>query len=200
MKFLALGDSYTIGENVTEKERWPLQLAALLRDQGFQLSPPDLIARTGWTTAELNQAITLTHPTSDYDLVSLLIGVNNQYRGQSQTVYRQEFKALLQRAIGFARGEKNRVLVLSIPDWGVMPFAEGRDRAAIGAEIDAFNLINAQESAEAGVHYVDVTAVSRLAASDDTLIASDGLHPSGAMYTQWAQLALPSACQALHNP
>jgi len=136
MRFLALGDSYTIGESVAASERWPVQLARLLREQQITIDDPTIIARTGWTTAELSAGIDRAKPQGVYDLVSLLIGVNNQYRGRSEEEYRREFVSLLQRAIGFADQRPARVLVLSIPDWGVTPFAGGRDRAAIGVAID----------------------------------------------------------------
>jgi len=197
MHFLALGDSYTIGESVAISERWPVQLARLLREQKIDLDDPTIIARTGWTTAELSAGIDRAKPQGVYDLVSLLIGVNNQFRGRSQEEYRKEFVALLQRAIAFADQRPTRVLVLSIPDWGVTPFARGRDRAAIGAAIDAFNAINREETARSGALYVDVTPISREAVNDPELIARDGLHPSGKMYAEWARLALPMACQAL---
>jgi hypothetical protein len=142
VKFLALGDSYTIGESVDEAERWPVQLAALLRNQGFSVDDPQIIARTGWTTDELSAAIDAADPQGPYDLVSLLIGVNNQYRGRDSEGYRIEFIALLQRAIGFAGGQPSHVIVLSIPDWGVTPFASNSDAAKIAAEIDTYNAIN----------------------------------------------------------
>ncbi len=197
MRYLALGDSYTIGESVTEMERWPVQLAALLREQGFDAGPPQIIARTGWTTDELSDAIDLARPQGPYELVSLLIGVNNQYRGRPLAEYREQFAALLQRAIDLASGDARRVLVLSIPDWGATPFADGQDRAGIGAEIDEFNRVNTQETARLGAHYVDVTPESRLAPNDPGLIAGDGLHPSGKMYAEWARLALGEACAAI---
>lgn len=197
MRYLALGDSYTIGEAVQPAERWPIQLAALLRAKGTILDDPTLIATTGWTTDELSAGIDRANPQGPYELVSLLIGVNNQYRGRDLNEYRTQFVALLQRAIGYAGGQPAHVFVLSIPDWGVTPFAQGRDRAKIGKEIDAFNAINQQEALRAGALYVDITPESREAADDFALVASDGLHPSGKMYTAWAQLALPVACQAL---
>lgn len=197
MHFLALGDSYTIGESVATSERWPVQLARLLREQQINLDDPVIIARTGWTTAELSDGIDRAKPQGVYELVSLLIGVNNQYRGRSEEEYRREFAAILQRAIAFADQKPARVLVLSIPDWGVTPFAKGRDRAAIGAAIDRFNAINCEEMERAGAQYVDVTPISRQAVNDPALIARDGLHPSGKMYAEWARLALPMACKAL---
>jgi lysophospholipase L1-like esterase len=199
MRFLALGDSYTIGESVAAAERWPAQLAALLRGRGLALEDPLIIAATGWTTDELSQGIDHAAPRGPFDLVSLLIGVNNQYRGRALDEYQAQFTALLQRALDFAGGRAARVLVLSIPDWGVTPFAAGRDRAAIAATIDAFNAVNRAAAARAGARYVDVTPVSRQAAQNPALIAGDGLHPSGQMYTAWAELALPEALEALRS-
>jgi len=197
MTYLALGDSYTIGESVPPAERWPVQLTGLLRGQGLGLGTPTLIARTGWTTDELSAAMDAAALTGPYDLVSLLIGVNNQYRGRAVEEYREQFTALLQRAVGLAGGRPGRVLVLSIPDWGVTPFAAGRDRAAIAAAIDQYNAVNAEEAARAGAAYVDVTPTSRRAVDQPDLLADDGLHPSGAMYAAWAALALPVVCAAL---
>lgn len=197
MRFLALGDSYTIGENVAVEERWPVQLAALLNAAGVAVSDPLIIAATGWTTDELSTAIDAADPQGLFDLVSLLIGVNNQYRGRDPEQYRAEFAGLLTRAIGFAGGKPSAVLVLAIPDWGVTPFAASRNRAAIATAIDAFNAINREETERAGARYVDVTPVSRLAAADPALIAGDGLHPSGKMYAEWTRLAFPLACEIL---
>jgi lysophospholipase L1-like esterase len=197
MRFLALGDSYTIGEGVREAERWPVQLAAMLRARGVSVADPEIIARTGWTTDELSAAITARDPKGPYELVSLLIGVNNQFRGRDAEEYRAQFAALLRRAVGFAGGDASRVIVLSIPDWGVTIFAEGRDRARIGAEIDVYNAINREETARAGARYVDITPQSRAAGADPDFLVNDGLHPSGRSYTEWARLALPAAQAAL---
>lgn len=197
--FLALGDSYTIGEAVAETDRWGVQLAALLRQEDIPVSSPRIIARTGWTTAELINAIDREQVQDTYDLVSLLIGVNNQYRGQPLDQYRSEFRQLLQTATRFAKGKPQNVLVLSIPDWGVTPFAAGRDRAQIGREIDQFNAVAREEAQKAEVFFVDVTPVSRTAASIPAFVASDGLHFSGAMYQEWARLALPVARQILQK-
>ncbi len=172
-----------------------MRLAALLAEQGIRVDPPEIIARTGWTTDELDAAIDAASPTGPYSLVSLLVGVNNQYRGRSTEEYRQHFRFLLTRAIGFAGNEARRVLVLSIPDWGVTPFAAGRDRAAIAAEIDAFNAIARDEAAATGARWVDVTPASRAAGA--RMLVDDGLHPSGAAYEEWARLALPHAVEAL---
>lgn len=201
MRYLALGDSYTIGEGVAEEQRWPIQLTGLLREAGFKLDHPTLIAKTGWTTDELNAAIDQAGLPGPYDLVSLLIGVNNQYRGRDADEYRAEFRALLKRAISIVGGSPAHVLVLSIPDWGVTPFAAqaGRDRAMIATAIDRFNAINREETARAGAHYVDVTPISRQAANDEAWLAEDGLHPSGVMYAEWARLAFSAALPALQN-
>ena len=197
MRFLALGDSYTIGEGVPEAERWPVRLAALLRERGVPIGEPEIVARTGWTTDELSAAIDEADPRGPYALVTLLIGVNNQYRGRDAEEYRAELAALLRRAVGFAGGDASRVIVLSIPDWGVTPFAEGRDRARIAAEIDAHNAINRDEAARAGARYVDVTPQTRATGTDPAFLVSDALHPSGRAYAEWAQLALPAALEVL---
>jgi lysophospholipase L1-like esterase len=196
-RFLALGDSYTVGESVAYAERWPVQLVRLLKASSLDVEGPEIIATTGWTTDELAEGIrrARTHP--PYDLVTLLIGVNNQYRGRPLGEYREQFRELLATAISFAGGEPARVVVLSIPDWGATPFAEGRDRDQISAEIDAFNAVNHEEATAAGVAYVDVTPISRQAPSNPSLIAADGLHPSGAMYREWAELVLPFATRVL---
>lgn len=197
LRFLALGDSYTIGESVDPTERWPVQLAALLRAPGLDVAEPEIIATTGWTTDELAAGIEERSTEGPYDVVSLLIGVNNQYRGRPLDEYREQFRSLLLRAISFAGGESRRVVVLSIPDWGMTPFATERDRHAIRRDIDAFNEVNRDESATFGAQYIDVTAISRRAAEDGSLIAADGLHPSGAMYREWAEIALYPALLAL---
>ncbi|HXA18565.1 MAG TPA: SGNH/GDSL hydrolase family protein [Thermoanaerobaculia bacterium] len=196
-RFLALGDSYTIGESVAAADRWPNQLALQLRKNGIDIGYPEIIAKTGWTTDELSSAIDAAKPHGPYALVTLLIGVNNQYRGREAEQYRMEFVALLQRAIAFAGNDPKRVLVVSIPDWGVTPFAASRDRAKIGAEIDHFNAINAEETKRAGTRYADITPVSRHAATNAALVAPDGLHPSATMYTEWVRIILPQAEAAL---
>jgi len=196
VRYLALGDSYTIGANVAPAERWPVQLAAQLRANGLIVAEPLIIARTGWTTDELMAGIERQQPQGLFNLVSLLVGVNDQYRGRSGDAYRRQFRQLLHTAIAYAGGDPAHVIVLSIPDWSVTPFAAGQQRAAIAAAIDHFNTINRQETAQAGAHYVDVTPVSRQALQDASLLASDGLHPSGKMYTQWVELGLPTALAA----
>lgn len=184
---LALGDSYTIGEAVDENLRWPNQLAELLRKRGVAIEDVQFIATTGWTTDELNAAIDDAKPTGPYAMVSLLIGVNNQYRSRAVETFRPEFAALLKRAIGFAGGDAKKVFVVSIPDWGVMPFAKDRDAAQIAKEIDAYNAVCREESAKQNVKFIDITPISRTATTKSELIASDGLHPSGAQYTLWTE-------------
>jgi lysophospholipase L1-like esterase len=198
VRYLALGDSYTIGESVAENERWPNQLALMLSEKNIQ-AEVTIIARTGWTTDELWQGIQANPPKGRYDLVSLLIGVNNQYRGYDINEYREQFRFLLSRSIEYVGSDPNRVIVLSIPDWGVTPFAAGRDREQIAKDIDAFNLVGWEESEKASVHFVDVTPISCEAINDLSLIASDGLHPSGKMYSDWAKLALPEALKILED-
>ena len=190
--FLALGDSYTIGESVAPAERFPVQVATSLK-----IEQPQIIAKTGWTTDELAAEIARVQPKGPFDLVTLLIGVNNQYRGRSIDEYRTQFVSLLNQAIGFAGGKADHVIVVSIPDWGVTPFAEGRDRAKIAREIDAFNAVNREEAKRAGARYADITAISRH--KDASLIASDGLHPSGRMYSQWAEVIEPIAREVLRK-
>ena len=197
LRYLALGDSYTIGESVSVDQRFPNLLADALREQGLPLDSPLIIARTGWTTDELDAGINETNPQGMYDLVTLLIGVNNQYRGRDIEEYREQFRALLSRAIAFADGDADHVIVVSIPDWGVTPFAGDRDSARIGDEIDAFNAVNREEATKAGARYVNITPISRLAFDDRTLIARDGLHPSGKMYRMWVELLLPEALEIL---
>ncbi|MCA1756257.1 MAG: SGNH/GDSL hydrolase family protein [Bacteroidales bacterium] len=190
LTYLALGDSYTIGESVPENERWPVQLVASLNREGIPFQAPRIIARTGWTTGELIQAIADENVTERYSLVSLLIGVNNQYRGLSPEEFREEFTALLQTALGFT-GNGGRVVVLTIPDWGVTPFAVRRDSEQIAAEIDLFNGIVKSVSGNFEVPCYDITGISREAADDAALVAEDGLHPSGKMYSLWVQSILP---------
>jgi lysophospholipase L1-like esterase len=199
LRYLALGDSYTIGEGVAEDSRWPVQLARALRGEGTALDDPDIIAATGWTSDELDAAIDTAQPADDYDLVSLLIGVNNQYRGRAVDEYRHQFAALLERAIGFAGGRSERVLVLSIPDWGATRFGRdsGRDLAVIADELDAYNDAARGICATRGVAFVDITPVSRDRGTQPEMLADDGLHPSAAMYARWTQLALPVARRLL---
>lgn len=186
-KFLALGDSYTIGESVAENERWPNRLAEALRAKGIAMSPPLIIARTGWRTDDLKSAIVAADPAKDFDLVSLLIGVNNQYQGKSAKDYAGEFEELLKMAITFASGDRNRVFVVSIPDYGYTPFGKDRQEK-ISAEIDEFNSINRSIAEKHDVKYFYITEISRNGLRDPELVASDHLHPSGKMYDQWVEL------------
>ena len=188
--FLALGDSYTIGEGVRDEQRWPVQLAAALRARGVAIAHPQIIAKSGWTTDELSAAIDAEDAHGNlqahYDLVSLQIGVNNQYRGRSGEDYGAEFSRLFERAVAFAGGDPARVLVLSIPDWGTTPFAQagGRDRAQIASEIDQYNEVAATLCRRRSATWVDVTGLTRRPDLGHELVA-DGLHPSAAMYTLW---------------
>ncbi|RWY49177.1 SGNH/GDSL hydrolase family protein [Mucilaginibacter gilvus] len=192
LTYLALGDSYTIGEAVDAPKSFPYQLAAQLKLAGHLTGNPDIIARTGWTTGELINAINASGTASKkYSIVTLLIGVNNQYRGNSKDVYRTEFIQLLNTAITYADGNKNHVFVVSIPDWGSTPYANGYDRNKIAADIDAFNTIAKTETDKQGVAYVDITTISKKAATDASLNASDGLHPSAAMYNLWVNAIAP---------
>lgn len=190
LRFLSLGDSYTIGEGVSETDRWSVQLAGMVREKGIDLAKPDIIAKTGWTTAELAEAITASGNTSSYDLVSLLIGVNNQYRGQGLDRYKTEFTQLLQTAIRFANRRPERVVVLSIPDWGASPFARDRDPATIGKQIDQFNAAARQICETQNVIFIDITPLTRSAAGDAAQFAPDGLHYSGKQMRQWAEVTL----------
>ena len=192
--FLALGDSYTIGESVPEEKRFPVQVGKSLKT-----APPQIIAKTGWTTDELAAEIARVDPKGPFQLVTLLIGVNNQYRGRSVDEYRTQFVSLLRQAIGFAGGRPGRVIVVSIPDWGVTPFAKDRDRAKIAREIDQFNAVNREEARRAGARYADITPISRRAKKDKSLVAPDGLHPSGRMYSEWARVIVPIARAALRD-
>jgi lysophospholipase L1-like esterase len=189
LSYLALGDSYTIGEAVDQAGSFPFQLAAQLRAQGQHMEVPQVIAKTGWTTSELLEAIGNSGLSGTFDLVTLLIGVNNQYRGGSTAIYQQEFNELLQIALKHAGGIAAHVFVISIPDWASTPYGEesGRDQLEISQEIDVFNGINKDITAAAGVSYTDITPASRLAGTDLSLVAGDGLHPSEKMYQDWAR-------------
>lgn len=196
-RYLSLGDSYTIGESVAPEERWSVILTDLLRKNNVNIADPEIIARTGWTTAELMDGIKNRNPKGPYNLVSLLIGVNNQYRGQSLERYRTELQELLQQAIGFAGGNIERVFMLSTPDWGVTPFAKGSDQDKTASEIDAFNQVALEECEKLGIAFIDITPLSRVAKNDISLIADDQLHFSGKMYRQWAEKALPTVQRLL---
>jgi lysophospholipase L1-like esterase len=193
LKYLALGDSYTIGEALNVEDSWPMQWADVLRKNGTAIENPGMIAKTGWTTDELAEALdeadnngTLNTP---YDLVSLSIGVNNQYRGLDIQAYNEEFSKLLNRAIGYAGSNKRHVFVLSIPDWGITPFGKnsGRDIGIIAAELDAYNQINAEISQKLGVNWIDISTITRASGDHTAFYADDGLHPSHALYALWVK-------------
>jgi lysophospholipase L1-like esterase len=197
VKFLALGDSYTIGEGVEPSECWPIQLATSLRGLGVEIQKPDIIAVTGWTTDELIVGIRKAKLKPEYALVSLLIGVNNQYRGYSLETYHKEFFNLLKMSVNFAGGEQDRVIVLSIPDWSVTPFAVNREKEIIATQIEEFNRVNSEVATKFRTHYIDITPISRRAGDAPQLITTDGLHPSGLMYSQWVTKILPLALEIL---
>ena len=189
--YLALGDSYTIGESVKEAERFPNQLADSLKADGIKIGTVKIVARTGWTTDELESGITaagLTN-TDTFSMVSLLIGVNNQYRGRSVDDYKPGFTALLQRAIKFAGGKKERVIVVSIPDYAYTPFGGGRQSISEG--IDKYNTANEVITRSMGVAYAQITPISREGLNDPSLVAGDGLHPSGKQYGRWVGVMKP---------
>jgi hypothetical protein len=188
LDYLALGDSYTIGDSVLEGERFPVQTVSRLRDKGITCADPLIVASSSWTTDELHQGILTSRPSGSFDMVSLLIGVNNQYRGLSLDDYATSFQTLLDLSLDFVRGSTSCLFVLSIPDWGVTPFAEGRDKFAIARSIDAFNDVNRKLTEKIGAHYLDITPLTRGAAVEPELIAEDGLHPSAKAYAQWAEL------------
>ena len=188
LTFLALGDSYTIGESVAENERWPVQLAARLNEKGRQTASPKIIATTGWRTDQLKSAIESDKELKErYDLVSLLIGVNNQFQGKSVESFAPEFEELLQTAIGLA-GDKEKVIVLSIPDYGVTPFGASRGEERIAKELDEYNQVSKSICERYEVKYFHITPISREAKENSELIASDNLHPSGKMYGRWVDL------------
>ncbi|MBY0478965.1 MAG: SGNH/GDSL hydrolase family protein [Chitinophagaceae bacterium] len=186
LTYLALGDSYTIGESVPLNKNFPNQTVALLKKENIAMEEPAIIAKTGWTTDELQEQISRTRLAVPFDFVTLLIGVNNQYRGRSAEEYAQQFEELLQQAISFAGDIPTHVIVISIPDWGVTPFAEDRDRNKIAKEIDAFNEINEKIVKKYNVHYINITPFTREATTDNSLVAKDGLHPSAKDYGRWA--------------
>jgi lysophospholipase L1-like esterase len=186
---LALGDSYTIGEQVEAKMNFPNQVVTMLQQKGYDFSSPDIIAKTGWTTDELEMAIKRADLHTGYDFVTLLIGVNNQYRGRTTEEYAPEFETLLKQAIQFTGNDTGHVIVLSIPDWGATPFAEGRDRQQIAKEIDEYNMTNEKIASRYHVHYLNITQSTRETAKDRSFIAPDGLHPSAKEYAKWAEMA-----------
>jgi len=188
-KYLALGDSYTIGESVPENERWPVQLSEALRKKGRPIEGPTIIATTGWCTDNLQNAINIAHLKEEYGLVSLLIGVNNQYQGKPIEQFKTEFEDLLKTSIRLAGGKKENVFVVSIPDYGFTPYGKPKQEK-ISKELDEYNSITRTITAQYGVRYFYITDISRNGLKDPSLVAPDGLHPSGKMYSQWVDLIL----------
>jgi len=184
--YLALGDSYTIGEKVSPEENFPNQVVSILRKKEYDFATPRIVAKTGWTTDELQSGINESKLEARYDFVSLLIGVNNQYRGREVSGYIQEFELLLKQALKFAGNNPKRLIVVSIPDWSSTPFAEGKDRQKIALQIDEYNKINKQVATKYRVHYINITRGTMQAADSLELLAEDGLHPSGKEYKKWA--------------
>jgi lysophospholipase L1-like esterase len=176
-----------------------VQLAARLRERGQDVAEPVIIAKTGWTTGELLTALAGKQLAGPFDLVTLLIGVNNQYRGLTLGEYREEFRELLRQAAAFTANQPERVLALSIPDWSSTPFAAGRDRSRIAGQIDAFNQVNREEAQAAGAVYVDITPLSRQYGCDAAWLAGDRLHPAGRMYAAWVKMVLPLALAVLQD-
>ena len=187
--FLSLGDSYTIGESVNLFESFPYQTIALLRRKGFPFNAPEIVAKTGWTTDELKAQLERSTLLPFYDIVTLLIGVNNQYRERSAEEYRLHFEDLLNRAITLARNDSKNVYVLSIPDWGVTPFGTQSAREKISLEIDRYNSLNKELSKDYYTNYIDITTGNRLRAkNEEQVVAADGLHPNAYEYSHWAAL------------
>lgn len=199
-RWLALGDSYTIGEGVAAHERWPERVAARLTNAGTPVEVVRTVAVTGWTCDELlagMEAAGVWPAHERFDLVSLLVGVNDQYRGRTPEQGAAAFAECLERALALAGGDAARVLWVSIPDWGVTPFAEGRDRAAIARAIDAWNAHEHARATARGCFTGDVTALSRSHGAEARFLAADGLHPGAAAYEAWAEALTPLAARAL---
>lgn len=190
-KIILMGDSYTIGQSVNVKDRWPVQLENKLTTEGILISELKIIAQTGWTTSDLIRGIENEITNPPYDLVTLQIGVNNQFRNEGIDKFRDELILLMKQAIEFAGGNSSKVIIISIPDWGATPFAENFDRDLIASEIDLFNSITLEQSNVFNLTFIDITPISRQAIDNPLLIAEDGLHPSMEMYKQWVDLMLP---------
>jgi lysophospholipase L1-like esterase len=197
LTYLALGDSYTIGESVAENQRWPVQLIGKLKTGGVDADPAEIIARTGWTTGELLGALQNQPPDTNYDLVSLLIGVNNQYRGYDISNFEEQLNQLLDSAIVYAGGIMERVFVVSIPDYSVTPFAANRDTASIREGIDTYNTLKKEVVEGRGIKFYYITDISREARTNAGLLANDGLHPSGEMYRLWIERIYPGILEIL---
>ena len=199
MRYLALGDSYTIGESVDQAFTFPFQLVAKLKNEaGIEIVKTKVIAKTGWTTADLIKGIRSAKPKAEYDLVTLLIGVNNQYRGYDVEIYKNELQSLINQSIGFAKGKASNVVVVSIPDYGCTPF--GKEMAEkIDTELKQYNLISKELAFKNGLHWVDIYEASKKACSNPELIAADNLHPSESMYALWVNDIFPVAIAILNN-
>lgn len=195
--YLALGDSYTIGQGVAATERWPVYLANMLGAEGVKVGEPRIIAQTGWTTANLLQRVKSEKFDGDFGLVSLMIGVNNQYQNRSLEEFRMQFKELLALSTKLAQNDPKNVLVLTIPDWGATPYASGWDRAYITAQIKKFNDVIKAETVVAGITVIDIYDMTLAVKESPQLLAPDGLHYSGLMHQLWAQQALPEAKKKL---
>jgi lysophospholipase L1-like esterase len=197
--YLALGDSYTIGEGVPLHQGYPYQTVQLLRAAGLEFCAPEIIASTGWTTDELDHTLSTLRLLPRYDIVSLLIGVNNQYRGRDSGEYSRQFTELLRKAIHYT-GTPSKVFVLSIPDWGYSPFAGSRDKALISGEVDAFNAVAQTTAHQQKVHFIDITAHSRTEGATPENFVADGLHPAPATYRFWAQPLAAAITSAFPTP
>lgn len=191
VSFLTLGDSYTIGESVEKNDRWPIQLADSLRNKGFTVKKPTIIAETGWTTEDLRQAIEKENLSTNYDLVSLLIGVNNQYQGLNFIQFEKEFEKLVKQAITFADGNEENVFVVSIPNYGVTPFGQSQNPGQIREELNRYNQTAKDIATEYNVSFINITPISEKASDNPELTADDDLHPSGEMYQRWVGEILP---------
>ncbi len=196
-KYLALGDSYTIGEAVSAQENFPNQLVRLLNNAGLNVGAPQIIATTGWTTTDLTAAIEQSKPESDFDIVTLLIGVNNQYQQKPLNLYKKEFKSLLSSCISFTKADTKKVLVISIPDYGITPFAKELNPTKISKELDAYNIMAQQMAAAYNIEFVNITAISRDTNKSELLLAQDGLHPSAIQYGYWVEKILAPAKKIL---
>jgi|AntRauTorckE6833_2_1112554.scaffolds.fasta_scaffold27725_2 lysophospholipase L1-like esterase len=198
IRYLALGDSYTIGTGIEEEINYPNQLSDSLSAKGFGFDTTQIIAVNGWTTTDLKEGIEAASPDSAFDMVSLLIGVNNQYQGLELDLYRTEFRELLEQAIAFAGSDTSAVWILSIPNYGITPFAESRNLIIIGQEIEVYNSIAKEIASEYDIPFIDITPISELAADENSLLASDELHPSAMMYAMWVEVMMPTVTQILN--
>ncbi|HET8864565.1 MAG TPA: SGNH/GDSL hydrolase family protein [Gracilimonas sp.] len=199
VSYLALGDSYTIGTGIDVEESWPMQLSDLLKDNNLTVRNTKIIATNGWTTTDLKEGIQDENPDSSYNMVSLLIGVNNQYQGLDIELYKTEFRELLEQSIAFANGDTGKVFVVSIPNYGITPFGKLRNTEKVTREIASYNEIAKNISTEYGIPFVNITPISEMAENDRDLLASDNLHPSAEMYGMWVEKIMPTVTQILQN-